>query len=584
LNQHPSVHEAVVIAREDHPGDKRLVAYLVSNRESPLMLDELRRYLKEKLPEYMVPSAFVLLEALPLTPNGKVDRRALPAPEAVMSQNDEEKSVIGPRDPVERILMQIWVELLKREPIGVQDNFFELGGHSLLVVQVAYRIREIFRIEFPVQRFFESPTIAELAQIIQAIRRGESVVGQPESAGIDFEAEATLDPNICPEIKTEHLTEEPASIFLTGATGFLGAFLLHELLQQTQADVYCLVRSVNVEEGRKRIQDTLESYTLWNEGLAPRIVPIPGDLSQPLLGLSGEQFEMLAGQIESIYHCGAFVNFIYPYTALKAPNVLGTKEILKLTCHTTIKPLHYISTNDAVGNAEGPLVRECELSNPNEALDDGYSKSKWVAEKLVTIARHRGLPVCIYRPGTITGHSQTGIWNTGDFVSRVIKGCIQMGSIPDQTIIEDMTPVDYVSQGIVYLSKQPESLKQVFHLVNPQPLSWNTLAQGIRSYGYPIREVSYEQWQEQLIQLVKNQSENALHTLLPLFLEPEENAQKSEDQETEPRWFDCLNALAGLANTSIVCPPVDENLLQTYFSYFIRSGFLEPPQVETKMQ
>ena len=177
LRKHPSVLDAVVVAREDVPGDKRLVAYLTARSEAEaeagLRFGELRKHLRERLPEYMVPSAFVPLEALPLTPNGKVDRRALPAPD--WSKPDLQRAFVAPRGPVEEALADIWRESLGLQQVGAEDNFFESGGHSLLATQVVSRIRETFRIELPLRSIFERPTVAGLAESISlAVRQSEA--------------------------------------------------------------------------------------------------------------------------------------------------------------------------------------------------------------------------------------------------------------------------------------------------------------------------------------------------------------------------------------------------------------------------
>ncbi|MBW4564790.1 MAG: amino acid adenylation domain-containing protein [Mojavia pulchra JT2-VF2] len=162
LEQHPAVRQCVVMVREDVPGNQRLVAYLVAENDAT---DELRQYLRQKLPEYMIPSAFVILDSLPLTPNGKVNRRALPAPE---NTNAELVSgFVAPRHPVEEVLAGIWTQVLGISQVSIYDNFFELGGHSLLATQVISRIRKTFGVDIPLQRLFEFPTIAKLAKNIQ---------------------------------------------------------------------------------------------------------------------------------------------------------------------------------------------------------------------------------------------------------------------------------------------------------------------------------------------------------------------------------------------------------------------------------
>src|SRR5215217_5109123 len=159
LRQHAGIREAVVLAREDEPGDKRLVAYLVS--ESELSVSELREWLKQKLPEYMVPTGYVWLAELPLTANGKVDRAALPAPEGTRPELAD--SYVAPRTAIEEVVAGIWSEVLKVERVGMHDNFFELGGHSLLAVQVVSRLQRNFEVEIPLRRLFESPSTAQLS-------------------------------------------------------------------------------------------------------------------------------------------------------------------------------------------------------------------------------------------------------------------------------------------------------------------------------------------------------------------------------------------------------------------------------------
>jgi amino acid adenylation domain-containing protein len=163
LNQHSDIKQVVAIVREDEPGNKYLVAYLLTT-DNPPTASTLRNFLKEKLPDYMIPAAFVFLEEFPLTPNGKINRRALPAPDA--SQRNLEVDFVAPRTPTEQELATIWAEVLKLKQVGIHDNFFELGGHSLLATQVISRLREAFCLDFPLRYLFENPTIAELAQKI----------------------------------------------------------------------------------------------------------------------------------------------------------------------------------------------------------------------------------------------------------------------------------------------------------------------------------------------------------------------------------------------------------------------------------
>jgi arthrofactin-type cyclic lipopeptide synthetase C len=173
LREHGEIKEAVVMVREDTPGDKRLVAYVTGMDEKGPNVEELRGHLKRVLPEYMVPSAFVVLGSLPLTPNGKLDRRALPAPgQDAYARQDYE----APEGEIEETLAKIWRELLSVDRIGRQDNFFDLGGHSLLATRVITHIRHILDVDIPLRAIFEKPTIEGLTDcIVQEIADEVSV-------------------------------------------------------------------------------------------------------------------------------------------------------------------------------------------------------------------------------------------------------------------------------------------------------------------------------------------------------------------------------------------------------------------------
>jgi amino acid adenylation domain-containing protein len=169
LEQHPVVREAVVVAQDDALGDKQLVAYVIPDRKQEVAAGALRDFLRTRLPEYMVPGTFVLLDALPLSPNGKLDRHALPAPDR--ARPELESPPLAPRSPTEEVVAGIWTEVLGLEGIGVSDNFFDLGGHSLKATQVVSRVRDAFQVELPVHSVFASPTVAGLAKVIEQVGR-----------------------------------------------------------------------------------------------------------------------------------------------------------------------------------------------------------------------------------------------------------------------------------------------------------------------------------------------------------------------------------------------------------------------------
>ncbi|MBO3460460.1 amino acid adenylation domain-containing protein [Aetokthonos hydrillicola Thurmond2011] len=556
---------------------------------NPLQINEkinlvphIRAFLKKNLPDYMLPSAFVVMKTLPLTPNGKIDRRSLPKPRKDRAMLTE--PYIAPTTLLEKHLAEIWSEVLDIEPIGIHDNFFDLGGHSLLIVQLLSQIERAMQVELPLSYIVKEPTIAGFIKAIDLFKSSGYACFIKEQTQIDWHSEVILDPTIhCEEKFVEPVTELD-SILLTGVTGFLGAFLLNELVQQTPADIYCLVRASSVEEAKQKIQMNLERYMLWSSELSSRIVPILGDLSKPLLGLTHEDFTELASKLDVIYHVGAFVNLLYPYSTLKVTNVLGTQEILRLASHHTITPVHFISTIDVLKPLifhGRKMIREDERLAYPEELTRGYTQSKWVAEQLLMAAQYRGIPISIYRPGMISGDSKTGAYHTNDLMARIIKGIIQLGCAPDLDAWVNITPIDYASKAIVHLSKQRESLGKAFHIANPHPLPWKQLINEIRNLGYSIQVLPHETWKAELLKLERSE-ENVLIPIRSLFTEKNSRTQMTylETFLLTSQAFDCQNTLKGLEETSIVCPHIDSKLLSTYFSHFVQSGFLKAATVK----
>ena len=474
--------------------------------------------------------------------------------------------------------------------IDIQENLENYGLNSAQAMILVSKLEALLGFQPAPVLLWHYPTIESLSQRLAEESEEsdvqDTVVVNPNNLSavksvapvLNLKAEAVLDPTICPPAGYFENVTDPKNIFLTGGTGFLGAFLIRELLKETQADIYCLVRAADAQEGKIKLQNNLKSYAIWDEQFDSRIIPVVGDLSQPLLGVGNDQFQMLAAKIDTIYHSAALLNYVFPYSALKTANVLGTQEVLRLACQIKVKPVHYVSSVAVFETTAyaGQVVKEQDEFNHWEGIYLGYSQTKWVAEKLVKIARDRGLPVTIHRPPLISGDTQTGVCNTHDFINLMVKGCLQMGSFPDVDYMLDMSPVDYVSKAIVYLSRQPESIGKAFHLQHPQPVSLKSLVDWIRSFGYPVEMISYEKWQSDLINNVSS-VENPLYTLRPFLLErwPGEQLTIPDLYLTARRPFvSCQDTLDALVGSSIACPPIDSQLLMTYTAYLIQTGFL----------
>lgn len=387
---------------------------------------------------------------------------------------------------------------------------------------------------------------------------------------LNLKDEAILDPSIQFKNPVSESLLQPKSILLTGATGFLGAFLLDELLHKTTADIYCLIRCIHTEDGKNRLQKHLDFYDLWEESFSSRIIPVVGDLSQPLLGLSQQEFNQLGRIIDIIYHNGAWVNSARPYSTLKPANVLGTQEILRLASLFQTKPIHFTSTIGVFPSQPDLLAEKIaetdipEFSN----LKGGYRQSKWVAEQLIRIAQQRGLSACIYRPSRIIGHSKTGInGNFQDFLCILLKACIQLGKIPDLNTQINIVPVDYVSQAIVALSQKQNYSGQAFHLINPESIPWESFFNSISALGYALKKVTYHEFLAEIKYQFSLHPKDKLYSSLFLLL------SSSKIFTPDKQEFDLQQTLEALTDTLIVCPPVNEELLTLYFSYFQKVSY-----------
>jgi amino acid adenylation domain-containing protein/thioester reductase-like protein len=576
LAGHPTVREAVVLAREERD-ELRLVCYVVPEVGVELDVAALRGFLQEKLPDYMVPSVFVILEELPLTPNGKLDRAALPAPPR--QDREAEETLDVPSTDIEEVLVPIWADVLGRDRVGVHEDFFHLGGHSLLAVDLVDRVQRAFRIPLSIRDLFGAPTVSKLATIVQRTLH-EGVAARVDVG--DLKREAELHPDLRPRTELSGPRAEPKAILLTGATGFLGRYLLQDLLEQTDVQVHCLVRAERTKDAMKRLRRPLEARSLWRRDYKTRVVPVPGDLELPRFGLSRPQFDALAGEVDVIYHNAAWVNLLYPYSTLKAANVGGTRETIRLALTGTVKPLHYVSTL-AVFHADGGeprKYRESDRPGDRGVPQGGYPLSKLVAERMLLTARDRGLPVAIYRLPEITWHSQTGEWDTETLLCQLIKASIDLGIYPVRDRVKEITPVDFVSRAIVTLSRRPESLGSAFHLVNPRNAPTNEMFDWIRAMGYPLEPVSRDEWGRMLFAAARRSPQSALYPLayiLDAHLPPHE---RGTGKSVATRvGFDCSNAASALAELSTMCPPVevDSRLFEVMVSRLRVTGFLASP-------
>jgi myxalamid-type nonribosomal peptide synthetase MxaA len=563
----PGVQAAVAAVAEIRPGDRRLVAYFVAAGE--VRAANLRAFLAARLPDAMLPAILERIAALPLTANGKVDRRALPQPSM------DEVLAREPRPPAtatEQRMLAVWRELLGRQEISCDDEFFSIGGDSLLTLPLVFRLRSEFDVDVALTSVFAAPTIAALARVVDDLRAG---IVAPV---LDLEALAVLPAEIDPD-KAGPLRaprSRPRSVLITGATGFLGAWLLRDLLDATHAEMLCLVRARHAAEGLRRVKANMETYGLWHAADEARIVALPGDLAEPALGLGTEGFAALAERADAIFHNGGQVNFLAPYQNLAAANVAGTLEVLRLATTSHLKPVHMVSTLGVYVTEDhlDTTVHEATPAPRGASQQGGYNQSKWVGEQLALRARERGVPVALYRPARITGDSRSGCSNLGDYFSSWVKGCLQLGMVPrigDETF--DMAPVDYVSAAIVKLALGAGSATGNFHFLNPHRMPVGDMIATLRARGFEFAEVGYAEWRNALQEAAGASRENALSTFAALF---------PEHPDMREPGFDCSATEQAAAGCGVACPPAGRALFDTYLGFMLSRGYLPPPVPEEK--
>ncbi|WP_299535910.1 non-ribosomal peptide synthetase [uncultured Streptomyces sp.] len=564
----PGIAAACAVVREDRPGDRRLVAYLVPAEGATAPDDtEVRARLAAALPAHMVPAVLVRLGALPLTPNGKTDRRALPAPGRPAPSGG-----VAPRTARERTLCEVFAQTLGVPEVGVTDDFFALGGHSLLAVTLARRIGERCGRRPSLRALFAAPTVQGVDRLLRGTPGQEPL---PDAAGPDLAAEVRLAPEIS---RRHHTVPEPARRparpaprpFLTGASGFLGAFLLRDLIEATGGPVDCLVRAGDARSAADRLRANLERYGLWHPRYADLVRPVPGDLAAPGLGLSPEDRAALVRRLGPVLHNGARVNFAAGYAELRAPNVAGTEELLRLLAESASPGMHYVSTTSVYAPVSGPgagPVTEQTPTGPAPDLPDGYARSKWVAEGLVSLARERGLPVTVHRPGRISGDTTTGACQDRDLLWQLVKGCLQAGAVPDLPHgSTDWVPVNHVSRAVVALFTSRPAGSETYHFTHPEAPGLDRVFEVAARLGHDLRTVPADHWRT----LVAAQRDNAAQ----LFLG---DASPAAQGPAHHRAFDSSRTAAAVEALGVRLPPLTDDTLTRYLTYFHRTGFLPVP-------
>jgi thioester reductase-like protein len=578
------VRDAVVTAWTDARGDTQLVGHLVAGEPAPAPA-VIRAQLRERLPEVMIPLQFLFTDAFPQTANGKVQRSALATPGTTPVA--AAAPALAPETPTERQLAAAWAQVLNVDLglIGRDSDFMDLGGHSLLMTSLMLEIRQRFQVRFTLREFFDAPTLRQFAALIDA-RRQAQISQQPDSRpartaewGRQRMAfllrEADLPPTLTPARGMRYQPGPYDKVLLTGGTGFLGAYLIAEILETTTAQVYCLVRPKRGEDGKARIERQMRHYAVWRhderwrQAWDTRVQVVDGDVTLPRLGLADATYETLARDIDAILHGAAHVNFIYPYEALRGTNVIGIHEIIRFAFDTRIKPVHHLSTAAIWPMGAQYTFYEKDPIEHGQVLNLGYDEAKWVGERCLLNAQERGLPVARYRPGEVGGDSVTGRCVTDHFLIASIKGFLQFGAFPALDINVDVAPVDYVSKAMIHLMFKRNALGRAFHLTNPQPRPMREALGFLRGLGYRFDELRFVELRDRLV--------NSRHFAANALFAYQATLEDMDDTSLQLPTYDTRQTQRELRPAGIVCPAADEKLFGLYLRYLQAIDFIPAP-------
>ncbi|KAE8442048.1 large subunit of alpha-aminoadipate reductase [Mollisiaceae sp. DMI_Dod_QoI] len=562
--------------------------------------DDVKQYLKQKLPSYAIPDVIIPLDKFPLNPNGKKDKPALPFPDAAQLAAARPKGSFTELSATEKEVASIWGSLIPtidERTISPDDSFFDIGGHSILAQQMLFKVNKKWEnLKINMSVVFQNPTLKGFAgQIDRRLSSSNGDLNGHADSVEDYAADAksllkTL-PSSFPSSDAKITPSTSLTVFLTGATGFLGAYLLRDLLTRSSPPidrVIAHVRALDPAAALDRVIQTCQAYGVWDPSWASRLTCVVGNLGEPRLGMAQDVWDRLAKEVNIVVHNGAMVHWVYPYSNLKPANVQGTLDVLALCAVGTPKQLSFVSSTSVLDTEHfvkqsqaGILLSEDDdLSGSAMGLGTGYGQSKWVAEYLVRAAGTRGLRGTIIRPGYVTGDKTSGVTNTDDFLIRMAKGCIQLGCRPRISNTVNMVPVDHVARTVIAAALSPPKTPLGVAQTTSHPrLTFSQYLATLESYGYDVPEVEYSVWSKKLQEYAGEEGKEQ-HALMPLYhfattdlpadtIAPELSDENSATALRSDKEFTGEDLSAGGF--------VDEEIMGRYISYLAGIGFLSLP-------
>lgn len=463
----------------------------------------LKLALLKSIPEYMIPHNFVRLVEFPKTASGKMDRKGLSKIAFASSPTVN----IQVETQTEKKIARIVSTLLEIESPDAVQSFFSLGGDSLTLVYLIAELEEAFDLELPIHLIADRNSIREIADFLDHKINVESPkvdLDQATEKALHWEFPKTLPAKAAQSVA-----------LLTGATGFVGAFLLKEILERFET-VYCLIRSTSKQHAQERLTSVLEEFALEIDPADPRIHYLSGDLETSQLGLTHEEWRTISQEVSTIFHSGAEVHFLKNVDTMTAANVNGTSELLRLSCTETLKSFHFISTVGIFTERDQEINELHPIEHQIHTENNGYEATKWISESLVNNARNNGIPCSIYRLARVTGHSETGTAHLDDFFHRFFRGALDLGLFPEILLDRDtdLTPIDIVAKSVLEIAAKSE--QGIFHLINPNRTKYADFIQQLNAQETRLKVVPTDVFLEKSAQYSLS-SKHPLYTILPIL-------------------------------------------------------------------
>ncbi|MEE1930819.1 thioester reductase domain-containing protein [Streptomyces sp. TRM 70351] len=386
------------------------------------------------------------------------------------------------------------------------------------------------------------------------------------------EQDGILDEHIRPAISTQAVRYR--TVVLTGATGHLGGYLCASILARTTWRVICVVRAEDEHTAVRRVRDTTLNAHPGSQAALDRVTAVPGDLSARDWGLGAEVFQQLAHHTDAVFHCAATVSMRRSYEQLRAANVHGTAEAIRLAATGRPKPLHYVSTLGVfIASRRYGAQVVCEDDEPHirEAGRRGYARSKAVAEALVRQARQRGLPVSIHRFPLLLGDSRTGACNPTDYLATLMSACVRIGMVPQGAVRFPATAVDHLAHVIVETARHEPPMTATLHVLYTKWLTLSDISAELNAAGYLLQPVPPQHWNSSMATAFSHapQISAVLNALNPHVLRP--SAPEALPAISSARTERLVRGM-GLAH-----PPLDREFVARVVHHLMATGVLPPP-------